>query len=171
MNALASGAVQPQLLGLCQGVINGTEPFSASLVELSEADYPTYPSPHERAHVMLATQIAPGPDYTYKELLLSFTKDFENGRYKLDETPYPVGMIFIDRSTPTEPVVYTPVQGVVGLEYDPEHSTFSGELSAELENRDEDPIRTLNLRVIFHAYPPARIPRNLRPPKSRARNC
>ncbi|MCD9114624.1 hypothetical protein M3M50_12765 [Pseudomonas bijieensis] len=170
MNALTREIAQPVVLGFCQGEV-GAVPFNANLVELSEVDYPNYPAPHDKAHVMLATQLAPEPDYTTKELQISFTKDLNGGTYPVGEATYPVGVTFIDRSIPETPVIYKQHNGIARIEYNPTSASLSGEISADLENRDDGTITSLNLRVIFNAYAPVRIRRNLRRPLPRTKNC
>ncbi|MCG6574462.1 hypothetical protein EGM97_07060 [Pseudomonas sp. AF32] len=170
MSALMREITQPVVLGFCQGEI-GSVPFNANLVELSEIDYPNHPSPHDKARVMLATQLAPRPDYTTKELQVSFTKDLNGGTYPVGETTFPVGVTFIDRSVPNAPVIYRQHNGIARIEYNPTSASLSGEISVDLENRDDGTITPLSLRVIFNAHTPVRVRRNLRRPSSRARNC
>ncbi|MBV4458567.1 hypothetical protein KVG96_11445 [Pseudomonas sp. COR58] len=165
MNAFAKVVTQPMLLGSCQGTIDGTEEFRAGLVELSEA---SYPPPHGEAYVMLATQRKPGPDYTTKELKISFSKGWPDGNYGLYADAYTVRVLFIDSSIPAKPVVYTQYQGIARVAYDTESSTFSGEISAALENRDEDTPRTVNIKVDFEAFPNVRNRRIPRRPSPRA---
>ncbi|MGD8216524.1 hypothetical protein [Pseudomonas thivervalensis] len=170
MNALTREIAQPVVLGFCQGEV-GSVPFNANLVELSEVDYPNYPAPHDRARVMLATQLKPEPDYTTKELHISFTKDLNGGTYPVGEATFPVGVTFIDRSVPSAPMVYKQHNGIARIEYNPTSASLSGEISVDLENRDDGTITPLSLRVIFNAYAPVRTRRNLRRPSPRAKNC
>ena len=170
MNALTREIAQPVVLGFCQGEV-GSVPFNANLVELSEVDYPNYPTPHDKARVMLATQLEPEPDYTTKELHISFTKDLNGGTYPVGEATFPVGVTFIDRSVPSAPVVYKQHNGIARIEYNPTSASLSGEISVDLENRDDGTITPLSLRVIFNAYAPVRIRRSLRRPSPPAKNC
>ncbi|MEX0165018.1 hypothetical protein MRBLPD1_003530 [Pseudomonas brassicacearum] len=170
MNALTREIAQPVVLGFCQGEV-GSVPFNANLVELSEVDYPNYPAPHNRARVMLATQLAPEPDYTTRELHISFTKDLDGGTYPVGETTFPVGVTFIDRSVPNAPVIYKQHSGIARIEYNPTSTSLSGEISVDLENRDDGTIIPLSLRVIFNAYTSVRTRRNPRRPSPRAKNC
>jgi len=168
MNAFAKVVAHPQLMGTCTGTINSTEPFEAGLVMLSDA---VYPPPHGEAHVMLATQRAASPDYTTKELNISFSKGFDDGSYGLFPDFYTVRVLFVDNSAPTKPLIYEQYQGIANVKYDAQTSTFSGQISATLENRDEDTRKTIYLKVDFVALPnpPARrIPRR---PSSRVGNC
>jgi hypothetical protein len=168
MNAFAKAVIQPKLLGNCKGTINASEKFDAGLVELFDA---IYPPPHSEAYVMLATQRAPGPDYTTKELKISFSKGFPDSNYGLYPDFHTVRVLFIDSSVPTKPVVYTQAQGIARVKYDTSTSTFSGEISVLLENLDEDTRKTLDVKVDFeaHQHVPAR--RNPRRPSSRAERC
>jgi hypothetical protein len=164
MNAFAKVAVQPLLLGTCTGTIDATEPFNAGLVELSVA---TYPPPHGEAHVMLATQRAPSPDYTTKELKISFSKGAEDGIYGLYPTDYTVRVLFIDRSVPAKPIVYEQSQGAANVKYNSTTSNFSGEISVTLENLDEDTRKTVCVKVDFSAYPHVPTRRIQRRPSSK----
>ncbi|WLG82363.1 hypothetical protein PSH97_14525 [Pseudomonas cucumis] len=168
MNAFAKVATPSVMLGKCTGTINATEIFDARLVELSDA---IYPPPHGEAHVMLATQRAPAPDYTTKELKISFSKGFEDGSYGLYPDDSTVRVLFIDRSTPAKPVVYTQYQGIARVQYDSLSGTFSGEISAVLENLDEDDRKAVNLKVEFEAFQHVPARRISRRPSPRAGYC
>ncbi|MFJ4196711.1 hypothetical protein [Pseudomonas sp. NPDC089534] len=165
MNAFAKVVAQPMLLGTCQGTIDGTEEFRAGLVELSEA---TYPPPHGEAYVMLATQRRPGPDYTTKELKVSFSKGYDEDDYGLTPEDHVVRVLFIDSSIPAKPVVYSQSKGIARVVYDSDSSTFSGTVCAELENLDEDTRRIVNIKVDFATFPNVRNRRIPRRPSPRA---
>jgi hypothetical protein len=168
MNAFAKVAMLPAVLGTCKGTIDGTGTFEAGLVEFSEA---IYPPPHGEAYVMLATERAPAPVYTTKELKISFSKGFADGSYGLYPDAYTVRVLFIDSSVPAKPVIYTQYQGIARVQYDTASSTFSGEISATLENLDEDTRKTVNLKIDFEAHPTARARRIPRRPKSTGVYC
>ena len=168
MNAFAKVAMQPAVFGTCKGTINGVDTFDAGLVELSEA---TYPLPHGEAYVMLATQRAPAPDYTTKELKISFSKGKVDGNYGLFPDQYTVRVLFIDSTVPTKPVVYDQYQGIARVAYDTSTSTFSGEISAVLENLDENTRKTVDLKVEFEAHPLVRARRIPRHPSSPVAHC
>lgn len=168
MNAFAKVAMQPAVLGTCKGTINGVETFDAGMVELSEA---TYPLPHGEAYVMLATQRGPAPDYTTKELKISFSKGWDDGSYGLFPDLYTVRVLFIDSTVPAKPVVYDQFQGVARVAYDTSTSTFSGEISATLENLDEDTRKTVDLKVEFEAHAAVRARRVPRRPSSPVVHC
>jgi hypothetical protein len=168
MNALAKVASQSTFQGKCQGFVNGTEAFDAGLVELLDA---IYPPPHGEAHVMLATQRAPAPDYTTKELKISFSKDKPDGTYGLFAEAYTVRVLYVDNSLPTKPVVYTQYQGQARVAYDTQSHIFSGEISVTLENRDEDTRKTVDVKVKFEAYQHVTVRRIPRRPTAKAARC
>lgn len=171
MNAFARTTMHQEVQGMCQGTINGTETFNASLVELSEVDFPNHPPPHGKAHVMLATQMAPGPDYTTKEVRVSFSMDMDDAEYGLGEDSYPVGVLFIDRSDPAVAVVYKQIRGIARLAYDASSATLSGTLCADVENNDENNPSTLTLKMDFIASARSRTRRNPRRPSARVGTC
>ncbi|UZE09243.1 hypothetical protein [Pseudomonas sp. B21-053] len=168
MNAIVKVATQAVVQGTCKGIINGTNTFEAGMVELSEA---SYPPPHGQAYVMLATERAPAPSFTTKELKVSFSKGSPDGEYGLFPDLYTVRVLFIDRSAPQTPVVYTQYQGIARVKYDSASSTFSGEISATLENLDEDTRKIVDVRVNFEAHPYVPVRRNPRRPSSPAAHC
>jgi hypothetical protein len=168
MNAFTKVATQSAVFGTCKGMIDGKEPFDAGMVELSEA---TYPLPHGEAYVMLATQRDSAPDYTTKELKISFSKGHKDGSYGLYPDFYTVRVLFIDSAVPTKPVVYDQFQGIARVAYDPSTLTFSGEISVLLENLDEDTRKTVDLKVEFEAHPVVRARRVPRRPSSPAAHC
>ncbi|UVK85975.1 hypothetical protein LOY52_13805 [Pseudomonas sp. B21-051] len=168
MNAIAKVTHQSVMAGTCKGTINGTEDFEAGLVVLSEAHYPP---PLGVAHVMQATQRGAAPKYETKELKVSFTKGLADGKYGLLPDSTSVRVLFVDSSTPDKPVAYTNSIGIAELAFDADNSIFSGTISATLENRDEDTIRNVNLRVDFKALPTPPTRRIPRPPSSRRGPC
>ena len=108
MNMITQKLRQAVGAGNCEGKINDTEVFSAGLVELSER---TFPLPHGEAYVMFARQREPRPEYTTKELTLSFTKGLQNGSYDLKPDTHQVRLTFADNSDPAKPVTYTQRSG------------------------------------------------------------
>lgn len=135
--------------GNCVGTINDTVPFNAGLVELSER---TFPLPHGDAYYMFARQRDALPEYTTKELTLSFSKGLENGSYTLTPTTHQVRLTFADGSVPDKPIIYTQISGTAELEYDPVSGVFSGTLKkVVVENLDDDVISQLTLDVSFAA--------------------
>jgi hypothetical protein len=148
MNALAKVA-SSTFQGKCHGLVNGTETFDAGLVEMFDA---IYPPPHGEAHVMLATQRKPAPDYTTKELKISFSKGKPDATYGLYPDAYTVRVLFVDNSSPEKPVVYSQYQGQARVAFDAQSHTFSGQISVTLENMDEDTRRTIDVKVDFEAY-------------------
>jgi len=147
MNTITNRTKQETFTGTCTGTINGAA-FNAGLVELSER---TYPLPHGEAHVMFARDRAPAPDYTTKEITLSFTKGLEAGRYELTRDSSQVRLTYLDNSDPEKPMIYTQEVGDAHLEYDDASGVFSGRVSALVENRDDDTPRTRQITVEFEA--------------------
>lgn len=135
--------------GQCVGTIDETEPFSAGLVELSEQ---TFPPPHGEAYVMFARQRKPDPDYTTKEITLSFTKGLPNDTYSLSADSHEIRVTFADNSDPANPVIYTQRSGTAVIVFDPNAGTLFGRLEKViLENRDDDVARELKLDATFQA--------------------
>lgn len=136
------------LAGTCEGTVGLSLPFNARLVELSEQ---TFPLPHGQAHVMFARHRMPAPDYTTREISLSFTQGLPDGSYDLTKEAYQARLIYADYSNPDQPVIYTQNTGVAHLNYDSERRVFSGRVSALVENNDNDNPKTLNISVTFSA--------------------
>ena len=135
--------------GNCVGTINGTEPFVAGLVELSEE---TFPLPHGQAYVMFARQRSPTPTFTTKELSLSFTKGLPNNTYDLAPDSHEVRVTFADNSDPAKPVIFTQCSGQAVLVYDAPAGVLSGDLiKLVLENRDDDVLTEIELDIRFQA--------------------
>ncbi|VVO10033.1 hypothetical protein PS718_03354 [Pseudomonas fluorescens] len=168
MNALAKLTTPSTSLGKCEGLINGSIPFKAGMVELLDA---TYPPPQNDAYVMRATQRAPGPDYSTKQLIISFAKGKPNNTYGLFPDAYTVRVLFVDHSATKRQVVYTQYMGQAIVAYDPASNNFSGQISVTLENLDEDTRRTLDLKIDFDAYQPAPARRIPRRPSALAVHC
>ena len=149
MNMITQKLRQAVGAGNCEGKINDTEVFSAGLVELSER---TFPLPHGEAYVMFARQREPRPEYTTKELTLSFTKGLQNGSYDLKPDTHQVRLTFADNSDPAKPVIYTQRSGTAELEYNDVSGIFSGILTKVIvENHDDDVPKQLTLDVTFAA--------------------
>lgn len=135
--------------GQCVGTINEIEEFNASLVELSEQ---TFPPPHGQAHVMFARQREAPPDYTTKEITLSFTKGLASGNYTLTPNSHEVRLTFADNSDPDAPVIYTQRSGTADIDFDPDAGILFGTLNkVVLENRDDDVEKEITLDVTFQA--------------------
>ena len=101
---------------------------------------------------MFARQREPHPEYTTKELILSFSKGLENTSYELTPDSSQVRLTFADNSDPEKPVIYTQSSGTAELEYDDTAGIFSGTLKkAVVENRDDDELKQLTLDVTFSA--------------------
>ncbi|MHC8293930.1 hypothetical protein [Pseudomonas sp. LB3P58] len=149
MNMITQKRRQAVGAGSCAGTINGREPYSAGLVELSES---TFPLPHGEAYVMFARQREPQPEYTTKEIILSFTKGLENKSYELKPDSHQVRLTFADSSDPAKPIIYTQLSGTADLELDETSGIFSGTLRKVIvENQDDDIPKQLTLDVIFSA--------------------
>lgn len=149
MNMITQKRRQALGAGSCSGTIDGRERYSAGLVELSER---TFPLPHGEAYVMFARQREPDPEYTTKELTLSFSKGLENKSYELNSDSHQVRLTFADNSTPDKPVIYTQISGTADLELDETSGIFSGKLiKVIVENQDDDVSKQLTLDVIFSA--------------------
>ncbi|WP_223484222.1 hypothetical protein [Pseudomonas sp. A-RE-19] len=149
MNTITQKIKQAVKTGTCSGTINSAETFNAGLVELEEK---VFPPQHNEAYVMFARQRAGEPDYTTKEITLSFSKGQSNGSYDLTPAAYIVRLTFADNSDPAKPVIYTQSGGKAELEYDAANDVFSGKLiSAVVENHDDDVAKTLTIDVEFLA--------------------
>jgi len=149
MNMITQKLRQSVGAGNCAGTIDGREPFSAGLVELSER---TFPLPHGEAYVMFARQREPHPEYTTKELTLSFSKGLENKSYELKPDSHQVRLTFADNSDPAKPIIYTQLTGTADLELDETSGIFSGKLiKVVVENQDDDVSKQLTIDVIFSA--------------------
>lgn len=149
MNMITQKRRQAVGAGNCTGTINGREPFSAGLVELSEHSFPL---PHGEAYVMFARQREAQPEYTTKELILSFSKGLDNKSYELKPDAHQVRLTFADNSVPAKPVIYTQLSGTADLELDETSGVFSGTLrKVVVENHDDDISKQLTLDVIFSA--------------------
>ncbi|PWK45800.1 hypothetical protein C7534_101399 [Pseudomonas sp. OV226] len=146
MSILKNSIKQSVAAGSCIGTIGSGVPFNAGLVELSEG---TFPLPHGEAHVMFARQRAPSPDYSTKEIKLSFSKGLAAGRYNLTRGASEARITYLDNTNPDNPVIYTQNAGTAQLEY--ENGVFSGEVSVLVENNDDDQPRTLNILITFSA--------------------
>lgn len=149
MNMITQRKRQAVNAGTCTGMINNAEAFNAGLVELSER---LFPLPHGEAYVMFARQRDSEPDYTTKELTLSFSKGLANDTYDLVPNSHRVRLTFADNSDPAKPVIYTQREGTAELEYDDSTGIFSGDLkSVIVENRDDDVLKELTMDVVFSA--------------------
>lgn len=149
MNMITQKLRQAVGAGSCAGTINGRERYSAGLVELSER---TFPLPHGEAYVMFARQRESQPEYTTKELILSFSKGLENKSYELTPDSHQVRLTFADNSDPAKPIIYTQFSGTADLELDETTGIFSGKLiKVIVENQDDDVSKQLTLDVIFSA--------------------
>ncbi|MHC8372143.1 hypothetical protein ACYZT2_15335 [Pseudomonas sp. MDT1-85] len=149
MNMITQKLRQKVGAGSCIGTIDDTEEFSAGLVELSER---TFPLPHGAAYVLFARQREPKPEYTTKELILSFSKGLESGSYELTPDSHHARLTFTDNSDPQKPVIYTQDSGTAELAYDDASGIFSGTLTTVVVvNRDDDVLKQLTLDVVFSA--------------------
>ena len=135
--------------GNCEGTINGTEPFNARLVELSEQ---VFPPPHGTAHVMFARERGPAQTFATKELTLSFTKGLPSSTYSLAPDSHEVRITFADNSDPENPVIYTQRSGTAVLVYEAPARVLFGNLeNVILENRDDDKQKEITLQIRFNA--------------------
>jgi hypothetical protein len=131
--------------GECVGTINAVEQFNASLVELFEQ---TFPLPHGEAYVMFARQR--NPNFTTKEITLSFSKGLAEDTYELTPTSHEVRLTFLDNNDSEKPLTYTQSSGAVKISYDPESATLSGSLNnVVVVNRDDDELKELTLEIRF----------------------
>lgn len=133
----------------CTGTVD-SEVFSAGLVELT---IETYPPEHGEAYVLFARQRAPAPDYTTKEINLSFSRRLPNDTYVLKPDSTAVRFNYVDNSDPENPFFYTQLSGTADLAFDEDTNVFSGTLTnAVVEHEDEKGDKTrLTLNIQFHA--------------------
>lgn len=149
MNMITQKFRQSVKAGTCVGTINSSEVFNAGLVELEEK---VFPPEHKEAYVMFARQRSGAPNYTTKEITLSFSKGLSDDTYDLTSQTHTVRLTFADNSDPAKPVIYTQVGGKAELQYDADNGVFSGKLiSAVVENHDDDIAKTLTIDVVFSA--------------------
>jgi len=138
-----------QKIGTCTGTVN-SDVYNAGLVELTTK---TFPPEHGEARVLFARHRAPGPDYTTKEINLSFSRRLPNGKYPLDPDSAAVRLSFVDASVPSKPIIYTQISGEAELAFNLITETFSGTLTnAILEHEDENESKTtITLNIQFSA--------------------
>lgn len=142
MNTTARKITQETSYGSCTGMID-QEAFEATYVELVDG---SYPPPHGEANVMLAIQRA--PDYSTKELKISFSKGLPSGSYPVGPDHHQVRILYIDSSNPEEPTIHSGISGEVNINYDEETGVLDGELNVEVEDADE---RSFTVTAIFSA--------------------
>lgn len=134
-------------VGTCIGTINTTEAYNAGLVEFEEKVFPPL---HNAAYVMFARQRSGEPNFTTKEITLSFSKGLSNGTYDLTPQAHTVRLTFADNSDPANPVIYTQSGGTAEWQYNAVTEVFSGTLkSAVVENHDNDEPKALTIDVTF----------------------
>jgi hypothetical protein len=149
MQTITQKSKQETAAGTCTGDLGDNQPFIAGLVDLSVK---TFLPPHGVAHVMFARQRAQAPDYTTKELTLSFTKGQPNGPYPVTKESSTVRLTFADNSDPDNPVIYNQKQGTAELMFDAQSGVFSGTLTdVVVENVVNDTVKTLTINVTFSA--------------------
>lgn len=148
MNMITQKIKRAVKAGTCSGTIN-SDAFDAGLVELEEK---VFPPQHNKAYVMFARQRSGAPDYTTKEITLSFSTGLDDGTYDLTPQAHTVRLTFADNSDPAKPVIYTQSEGKAELQYDADNGVFSGTLkSAVVENHDDDIAKILTIDVEFSA--------------------
>jgi len=149
MNTIKNIVKQAVSAGSCTGTVGNGVAFNASMVELTSK---TFPLPHGEAHVMFARHRAPEPDFTTREINLSFTKELPADTYELTPESNEIRLSFADHSNPLKPVIYTQVSGTADLEFDDIAHVFKGTLkNVIVENNDDDNKKTLTINVEFIA--------------------
>lgn len=148
MNMITQKFRQSVNANTCIGTINTTEEFNAGLVELKEE---VFPPEHNAAYVMFARQRSGEPNYTTKEITLSFSKEgLINGTYELTPLAHNVRLTYADNSNPAKPVIYTQSGGTAVWEYNAVTGVFYGTLKgAVVENHDDDEPKALTIDVKF----------------------
>lgn len=148
MNAKTLNTRQAPRAGMCEGKLNDSEQFKASLVELTLEEYDP---PHGKALQMFARHRDLQQRAT-KEITLSFSEGAADGTYDLTPEQTVVRLTYVYNRSQTEAYIYSQMSGKAELKFDSISRVLSGELKdAIVEYRDDETPVQLKINVKFEA--------------------
>ncbi|MCU0070582.1 hypothetical protein N8H71_03215 [Pseudomonas koreensis] len=148
MNAKMLKTRQAARAGMCEGKLNDTETFKATLVELTSEQYEP---PHGKALQMFARHRDVQQSAT-KEITLSVSEEAADGEYELTPEQTQVRLTYVFNKSGTEAYLYSQASGKVDFKFDSITGVLSGELKdAIVEYREGETPVSLKINVKFEA--------------------
>ncbi|WP_192561168.1 hypothetical protein [Pseudomonas gozinkensis] len=148
MNAKTLNTRQAARAGTCEGMLNDTEEFKATLVELTSEQYEP---PHGKALKMFARHRDVQQSAT-KEITLSVSEGAADGEYDLTYEQTVVRLTYVHNKSETEAYIYSQVGGKAKVEFNSQTGALSGELiNAIVEYREGETPVQLKINVKFNA--------------------